>query len=103
MSDGPLIVQSDKTLLLEVEADLAEECRRAIAPFAVVVPPLPSHRSPGMGSSITPSNGTLSSTNAISVPNEGVPVTKLRVPSIGSRTHMRELALVMPISSPRMP
>jgi len=34
MSDGPLIVQSDKTLLLEVDHPLAEECRRAIAPFA---------------------------------------------------------------------
>jgi DNA excision repair protein ERCC-3 len=34
VTDGPLIVQSDKTLLLEVGHDLAEECRRAIAPFA---------------------------------------------------------------------
>ena len=34
MTDGPLIVQSDKTLLLEVDHDRAEECRRAIAPFA---------------------------------------------------------------------
>ena len=34
MSDGPLIVQSDKTLLLEVEHPDAEEARRAIAPFA---------------------------------------------------------------------
>ncbi|MGQ0631163.1 MAG: DNA repair helicase XPB [Sporichthyaceae bacterium] len=34
MTDGPLIVQSDKTLLLEVDHELAEECRRAIAPFA---------------------------------------------------------------------
>ena len=34
MTDGPLIVQSDKTLLLEVDHDLADECRRAIAPFA---------------------------------------------------------------------
>ena len=34
MSDGPLIVQSDKTLLLEVDHDLAEQCRREIAPFA---------------------------------------------------------------------
>jgi len=31
---GPLIVQSDKTLLLEVDHDLADECRREIAPFA---------------------------------------------------------------------
>jgi len=31
---GPLIVQSDKSLLLEVDHDLAEACRRAIAPFA---------------------------------------------------------------------
>ncbi|TDQ55153.1 DNA repair helicase XPB [Actinorugispora endophytica] len=31
---GPLIVQSDKTLLLEVDHELAAECRRAIAPFA---------------------------------------------------------------------
>ena len=29
-----LIVQSDKTLLLEVDHELAGECRRAIAPFA---------------------------------------------------------------------
>jgi DNA excision repair protein ERCC-3 len=34
MTDGPLIVQSDKTLLLEVDHVLAGECRRAIAPFA---------------------------------------------------------------------
>ena len=34
MTDGPLIVQSDKTLLLEVDHDRAEDCRRAIAPFA---------------------------------------------------------------------
>jgi DNA excision repair protein ERCC-3 len=34
VTDGPLIVQSDKTLLLEVEHELAGECRRAIAPFA---------------------------------------------------------------------
>ncbi|KWW98088.1 helicase [Carbonactinospora thermoautotrophica] len=34
MTDGPLIVQSDKTLLLEVDHPLADECRRAIAPFA---------------------------------------------------------------------
>ncbi|GAA3201952.1 DNA repair helicase XPB [Actinocorallia longicatena] len=30
---GPLIVQSDKTLLLEVDHDQAADCRRAIAPF----------------------------------------------------------------------
>ena len=34
MTDGPLIVQSDKTLLLEVDHVLADDCRRAIAPFA---------------------------------------------------------------------
>ena len=34
MTDGPLIVQSDKTLLLEVDHEQADECRRAIAPFA---------------------------------------------------------------------
>ncbi|HEY6743237.1 MAG TPA: DNA repair helicase XPB [Lapillicoccus sp.] len=34
MTDGPLIVQSDKTLLLEVDHPGAEEARRAIAPFA---------------------------------------------------------------------
>src|SRR3954452_10066504 len=34
MTDGPLIVQSDKTLLLEVDHPGAAECRRAIAPFA---------------------------------------------------------------------
>ncbi|MEO7132232.1 MAG: DNA repair helicase XPB [Dermatophilaceae bacterium] len=33
-TDGPLIVQSDKTLLLEVDHARAEEARRAIAPFA---------------------------------------------------------------------
>jgi DNA excision repair protein ERCC-3 len=32
--DGPLIVQSDKTLLLEVDHPQAVECRKAIAPFA---------------------------------------------------------------------
>ena len=34
MTDGPLIVQSDKTLLLEVDHAQAADCRRAIAPFA---------------------------------------------------------------------
>ena len=34
MNDGPLIVQSDKTLLLEIDHERAQECRRAIAPFA---------------------------------------------------------------------
>jgi DNA excision repair protein ERCC-3 len=34
MNDGPLIVQSDKTLLLEVEHERAQDCRKAIAPFA---------------------------------------------------------------------
>ncbi|HEU4911034.1 MAG TPA: DNA repair helicase XPB [Actinomycetes bacterium] len=34
MTDGPLIVQSDKTLLLEVDHELAGACRREIAPFA---------------------------------------------------------------------
>jgi len=34
MGDGPLIVQSDKTLLLEVDHPLASQARAAIAPFA---------------------------------------------------------------------
>jgi DNA excision repair protein ERCC-3 len=34
LSDGPLIVQSDKTLLLEVDHPDAQACRMAIAPFA---------------------------------------------------------------------
>jgi DNA excision repair protein ERCC-3 len=34
MSQGPLIVQSDKTLLLDVDHPNSTECRRAIAPFA---------------------------------------------------------------------
>ncbi|MFF2123283.1 helicase [Kitasatospora xanthocidica] len=32
--NGPLIVQSDKTLLLEIDHPRASDCRRAIAPFA---------------------------------------------------------------------
>src|SRR3954451_18057414 len=32
--NGSLIVQSDKTLLLEVDHERADDCRRAIAPFA---------------------------------------------------------------------
>ena len=36
MSDGPLIVQSDKTLLLDIDHILSDECRRAIAAFAVL-------------------------------------------------------------------
>ena len=32
--DGPLIVQSDKSVLLEVARPGADEARRAIAPFA---------------------------------------------------------------------
>jgi len=34
VTDGPLIVQSDKTLLLEVDHPSADAARRAIAPFA---------------------------------------------------------------------
>lgn len=34
VTDGPLIVQSDKTLLLEVDHPLADDARIAIAPFA---------------------------------------------------------------------
>ncbi|MBU6242683.1 MAG: DEAD/DEAH box helicase [Acidobacteria bacterium] len=34
MSDGPLIVQSDKTLLLDIDHPLSTDCRREIAPFA---------------------------------------------------------------------
>ena len=34
MTEGPLIVQSDKTVLLEVDHELAGEARAAIAPFA---------------------------------------------------------------------
>jgi DNA excision repair protein ERCC-3 len=34
VTDGPLIVQSDKTLLLEVDHPMAAEARGAIAPFA---------------------------------------------------------------------
>ena len=38
MNDGPLIVQSDKTLLLEVDHEQADACRRAIAAFAELEP-----------------------------------------------------------------
>ena len=34
MTDGPLIVQSDKSLLLEVDHPRADDARRAVAPFA---------------------------------------------------------------------
>ena len=34
MNDGPLIVQCDKTLLLEIDHERAADCRKAIAPFA---------------------------------------------------------------------
>lgn len=34
LDPGPLVVQSDRTLLLEVDHPLADECRLAIAPFA---------------------------------------------------------------------
>ena len=34
MTQGPLIVQSDKTLLLDIDHPLSPECRQAIAPFA---------------------------------------------------------------------
>lgn len=34
MADGPLIVQSDKTVLLEVDHELADVARQSIAPFA---------------------------------------------------------------------
>ena len=34
MTDGPLIVQSDKTVLLEVDHEQSGAARAAIAPFA---------------------------------------------------------------------
>jgi len=34
MTQGPLIVQSDKTLLLDIDHPLSAECRQVIAPFA---------------------------------------------------------------------
>jgi DNA excision repair protein ERCC-3 len=34
MSNGPLIVQSDKTLLLDIDHASSDDCRKAIAPFA---------------------------------------------------------------------
>jgi DNA excision repair protein ERCC-3 len=34
VTEGPLVIQSDRTLLLEVDHPLAAECRAAIAPFA---------------------------------------------------------------------
>jgi DNA excision repair protein ERCC-3 len=36
VSDGPLIVQSHKTLLLEVDHPLAKDCRAAIAQVAAL-------------------------------------------------------------------
>src|SRR3954451_5664036 len=36
MTDGPLIVQSDKTLLLEIDHEQSADCRKAIAPFAEI-------------------------------------------------------------------
>lgn len=36
-SENPLIVQSDRTLLLDVHAPLAEKCRAALIPFAELV------------------------------------------------------------------
>ena len=33
-NSNPLIVQGDKTLLLDIHAPLADECRRALIPFA---------------------------------------------------------------------
>lgn len=36
-SENPLIVQSDRTLLLDVHVPLAEECRAALIPFAELV------------------------------------------------------------------
>lgn len=36
-SENPLIIQSDRTLLLDVHAPLAEECRAALIPFAELV------------------------------------------------------------------
>ena len=38
MTDGPLIVQSDKTLLLEVDHPEASEARAAIAPAFRITP-----------------------------------------------------------------
>lgn len=36
-TDNPLIVQSNRTLLLDVHAPLSEECRNALIPFAELV------------------------------------------------------------------
>ncbi len=46
MADGPLIVQSDKTVLLEVDHERANEARQAIAPFAELERAPPSTSTP---------------------------------------------------------
>jgi len=46
MTDGPLIVQSDKTLLLEVDHPDAQACRMAIAAWAAKVVSTVVSRSP---------------------------------------------------------
>ena len=38
MTAGPLIVQSDKTVLLEVDHPRADEARAALSPFAELEP-----------------------------------------------------------------
>ena len=49
MTDGPLIVQSDKTLLLEVDHPLAQEARAAISEpeFLRVSRPTSRNSAPG--------------------------------------------------------
>ena len=76
--------------------------RDAAAASSIVTPPTPTQRSASIGSSMMPTRGVSSSTKAISVPNVGVPVTKLNVPSMGSITHMERPGRDRPISSPRM-
>ena len=78
---------------------------RTGTPFKVVGrPATPTQRSRWTGWSIIPSTGQPSSTSAINVPKIARPTVKLRVPSIGSSTHLRLVTPVFsPNSSPTMP
>ena len=81
-----------------------ETCRRVALlsrePVQAPASSPPHQRRPSAGAETRPTTGRPSSISPISVPHTGTPRTKLLVPSIGSITHWRGEAPVLPNSSP---
>ena len=101
MTDGPLIVQSDKTLLLEVDHPLAAEARSAIAPFAELgAVPARAHLPPDPARAVgTPEQRA----DAEQVVDALVPLLALRGAARASRRRRRHDGPVRPAATDQAP